>query len=104
MNTGIDFFPNLVGSTPIAPFSPSPRLPLFPSLSRTSLSPFSIPLSYFLILSSLIPFRHPKIQLRGLGKRSNFSPAESGRPGVAPAANAFARMVKKSPLVVKTKT
>ena len=40
---GIDFFPNLVGSIPIAPFSSSPHLPPLPFLSRTSLSPFSIP-------------------------------------------------------------
>ena len=104
MNTGIDFFPNLVWSpTPIAPFSPSPRLPPLPFLSRTSLSPFSIPFSYSLILSSLILFRHPQIQLRGLEKRSKFSPAESGREPRPPThLNAF--QVKKSPLVVTTKT
>ena len=64
MNTDIDFFPNLVGSTPIPTFPrPSPRLPSLPSISPTSLSPFSLPFPHSLILSSLIPFRNPEIQL-----------------------------------------
>ena len=81
MNTGIIFFPNMVGSIPIAPFSPSPRLPPLPFLSRTYLSPFSIPtpLPYSFIPN---PLPSPQIQLGGLGKRCKLFSAESGRsPG-----------------------
>ena len=90
MNAGIDFVPNLVGSTPIAPFSPSPRLDPsslpFPYLPLPFLHPlFLLPYSF-----TPNPLLSPQIQLRGLGKRSNFSPAESGG---APVANAFARIL-----------
>ena len=82
MNTDIDFFPNLVGSTPIPAFPPSPRLPPLPSISPTSLSPFSLPFPHSLILSSLIPFRHPKSSYSGSGEALLAVPAESGRsPG-----------------------
>ena len=91
MNTGIDFFTNLVGSTPIAPFLSFSSPPSSPLPFSYLPLPFLHPLSQSPILSSLIPFRHPEIQLGGLGKRYKLSPARS--PGGAPATNAFARIL-----------
>ena len=68
MNTGIDFFPNLVGSTPIAPFSPSSRLDPSSSLPFPYLPlPFLHPL--FLLPYSFIsnPLPSPQNPAKGSG-------------------------------------
>ena len=80
---GVDFLPNLVGSTPIPPSPPFPYLPSRPLAS--------LPLLSSSVMASLIsPLTPHQIQLEGLGSAVGFP---SWVWGGAPAANAFALYV-----------